>query len=334
MDKIIAQINKGENLSFEEMVTFFDAMVNGKLTEAQIGAALVALRFKGENETDLAAAATVLNNYKIIFQTDRKNTIDTCGTGGDGKSTVNVSTIVSLTLASMGYYVVKHGNIAQSGRVGSADILEIAGIPTKLMDKEAQEFFEKNNMVFLFAQYYHPILKSVGKIRRELKIPTIFNYLGPMVNPADPDFQLLGINDVNKLDTYAKALVKLNKNNILVVSSKDGYDEISSSDITFARKVVNGKIEELTIEPNRFFKPFKMPVVKSSDEAEKLFYEAISGEDEKLNNIIAINTAYLLELIEKEEINILFEKVIHQLKTKKVKAYFEKLRSNSLCYQK
>lgn len=334
MDSIISEINKGESLSFEEMVSFFDAMVNKRLTEAQIGAALIALRFKGENEVDLAAAATVLNNYKIRFVANKKNTIDTCGTGGDGKSTVNVSTIVSLTLASMGYYVVKHGNIAQSGKVGSADILDLAGISTKLMDKEAQDFFEENNMVFLFAQHYHPILKSVGKIRRDLRVSTIFNYLGPMANPADPDFQLLGINDVNKLDVYAKALVKINKNNILVVSSKDGYDEISSKDITFARKVVNKEIEELIIDPGTFFKPYDMPVVKSSDDAIKLFYEAIDGENDKLNNIIAINAAYLSQLIEKEDVKLLFKNVIEQLSSKKVKTYFEKLRSNSVCYQK
>jgi anthranilate phosphoribosyltransferase len=328
MDTLVKKVNSDERLSFAEYVDFFDSMVNGNLTEAQIGSALIALRLKGESEEEISAAATVLNRYKIKLDVDLKNKVDTCGTGGDGKSTINVSTIVSIVLGSFGFNVVKHGNVAQSGKVGSADILEMMGVPVKLTKEEAEKFLLKHNFVFLFAPNYHPILKSVGKIRRELKVPTIFNYLGPMLNPADPEYQLIGINSVAKLDVYAKALVRLNRNNILVVSSKDGYDEISSCDITFARKVTGGKIEKLEINPKDFFKPFDMPRVENSDEATELFKRAIEGGDEDLNNLIAINTAYAFQLIENEDLNDIFERIKNKLKNGEVRKYFESLRGN------
>ncbi|UOD35209.1 anthranilate phosphoribosyltransferase [Deferribacteraceae bacterium V6Fe1] len=328
METLVKKVNSDERLSFAEYVDFFDSMVNGNLTEAQIGSALIALRLKGESEEEISAAATVLNRYKIKLDVDLKNKVDTCGTGGDGKSTINVSTIVSIVLGSFGFNVVKHGNVAQSGKVGSADILEMMGVPVKLTKEEAEKFLLKHNFVFLFAPNYHPILKSVGKIRRELKVPTIFNYLGPMLNPADPEYQLIGINSVAKLDVYAKALVRLNRNNILVVSSKDGYDEISSCDITFARKVTGGKIEKLEINPKDFFKPFDMPRVENSDEATELFKRAIEGGDEDLNNLIAINTAYAFQLIENEDLNDIFERIKNKLKNGEVRKYFESLRGN------
>jgi anthranilate phosphoribosyltransferase len=168
----------------------------------------------------------------------------------------------------------------------------------------------------------------VGKIRRELKVPTIFNYLGPMLNPADPEYQLIGINSASKLDVYAKALVKMNKTNVLVVSSKDGYDEISSNDVTFARKITGKGIEELVINPQDFFSPFEMPRVESNDEAKELFKRAIEGADEKLNNLIAINTAYAFQLIENDDLKTIFEKVVNKLKSGEVKKYFESLRGN------
>jgi len=327
METLVKKVNLGERLTFEEYVDFFDLMVNGKLTDAQIGSTLTALRLKSESEDELSAAATVLNRYKIKLEVDLKNKIDTCGTGGDGKSTINVSTIASIVLGSFGFNVVKHGNVAQSGKVGSADILEIMNIPVKLEKEEAVKYLLDHNFVFLFAPNYHPILKSVGNIRRELKVPTIFNYLGPMLNPADPEYQLIGINSSDKLDVYAKALTRLNKNNILVVSSKDGYDEISSSDITYARRIKGGNIENFKIEPKDFFKPFPMPYIGSREEATELFKRAIEGADENLNNLIAINTAYAFQLIEDDDLKVIFERVKNKLKSGDVRKYFETLRS-------
>lgn len=291
MHSIVQKVNNGKILDFDEVKTLFNGILTGEISEAGIGSALIAMKIRGETAEEVAAAATVLNEHKIKFLHSAEKTIDTCGTGGDGKSTLNVSTAVSLVLASMGIKVLKHGNMAQSGKVGSADILEEMGIPTKLDEKNSRSFFDKNNFIFLFAPNYHPALKNVAKIRKDLRVATIFNYLGPMLNPGNPDYQAIGINRADKLDLYSEAMKIQGRNNIMVYSSNDGYDEISSTDITQVRHIKNNKIHSFEIDPAKFFQPFPMPVIESKEDAKKTFLAAISGENDNLTNIVALNTA-------------------------------------------
>lgn len=326
MQKTVKALHSAEKLSYEQMIAFFDDMVNEKLTPAQIGGTLIAMKLRGETADDIAAAATVLNKYKIPFKHGLKDCMDTCGTGGDGKSTMNVSTLVSITLASMGVNIIKHGNSAQSGKVGSADILNLLGIPTKLTGDNAVKYLKKHNFVFLFAPNYHPILKSVGAIRKQLMAPTIFNYLGPILNPGDPDFQIIGINSVDKLDIYSKTVLKLKKNNIMVISSADGYDEITSSDVTYGKIIKDGQIENIAIDPGVFFKKFPMPKVAHEEDAIKLFMESVSGRNEALNNIISLNSAYALSLKENEYIKTLFDRVKKHLASGNVEKYLASLK--------
>lgn len=294
MHNILQKVNNGDTLSFEEVKNLFNSILSGEVSEAAVGSALIAMKLRGETAEEIAAAATILNENKVSFPHTSKETIDTCGTGGDGKSTLNVSTAVSLVLSAMGINVLKHGNIAQSGKVGSADILEEVGIPTKLDEKNSLTYFRKNNFIFLFAPAYHPALKNVGKIRKELRVPTIFNYLGPMLNPGNPDYQSIGINRADKLDLYADALNLQGRSNVTVYSSSDGFDEISSSGKTFVRHIKDGKINKFDIEPAEFFEPFKMPVIQKKDDAKKFFLEALEGKNEQLTNLVAINTAVSL----------------------------------------
>lgn len=327
MEKTLKALHSAEKLSYEQMTVFFDDMVNEKLTPAQIGGTLIAMKMRGETADDIAAAATVLNNYKIPLKHNLKDCMDTCGTGGDGKSTMNVSTLVSITLASMGLNIIKHGNSAQSGKVGSADILNLLGIPTKLTGDEAVKYLKKHNFIFLFAPNYHPILKSVGAIRRQLMAPTIFNYLGPLLNPGEPDFQIIGINSVEKLGIYSEAVLRLKKNNIMVVSSADGYDEITSSDVTYGKIIKDGQIENIAIDPGVFFKKFPMPKVVEEKDAIKFFMESVSGTSESLNNILALNSAYALSLKESEDIKSLFDKVKKHLASGGVEKYLHSLKA-------
>jgi len=294
MHSIVQKVNNGKILNFDEVKTLFNGILTGEISEAGIGSALIAMKLRGETAEEVAAAATVLNEHKLKFQHSAKGTIDTCGTGGDGKSTLNVSTAVSLVLAAMGIKVLKHGNMAQSGKVGSADILDELGIPTKLDEANSHTYFNNNNFIFLFAPHYHPALKNVAKVRKDLRVATIFNYLGPMLNPGSPDYQTIGINRADKLDLYAEALKIQSRDNIIVYSSKDGYDEISSSDITYVRHVKEGRIEKFEIAPSDFFEKFPMPVVNSKEDAKKLFLEAIEGKNEQLTDLIALNTAVSL----------------------------------------
>lgn len=294
MHNIVQKVNNGNTLSFDEVKKLFDAILKGDISEAGIGSCLVAMKLRGETAEEVAAAATVLNEYKVRFSHGGNNTIDTCGTGGDGKSTLNVSTAVSLVLSAMGIEVLKHGNIAQSGKVGSADILDELGIPTKLDVKNALSYFNKHNFIFLFAPHYHPALKNVAKIRKDLRVATIFNFLGPMLNPGNPDYQTIGINRVDKLDLYSEAMQIQGRDNIMIYSSADGYDEVSSADITHIRHLKKGIIEKFEINPADFFTPFPMPVVRSREEASKIFMDAISGKDDNLSKLVAINAAACL----------------------------------------
>ncbi|MEF3255458.1 MAG: anthranilate phosphoribosyltransferase, partial [Deferribacterales bacterium] len=191
MHELVKKVNNGGFLTLEESKMVFSGIIKGELSEAQIASILISMKHRTESSYEIAGAVMALMEEMIPFNKKKNGVIDTCGTGGDGKSTVNISTAVSINLASMGYPVIKHGNVAQSGKVGSADILSLLKIPCKLEKYEAENFFDKHNFVFLFAPFYHPALKNVAKIRKELMTPTIFNFIGPLANPAKPDYQII-----------------------------------------------------------------------------------------------------------------------------------------------
>ncbi|OHD67771.1 MAG: anthranilate phosphoribosyltransferase [Spirochaetes bacterium RBG_16_49_21] len=325
MDQLIKKVNSGERLNFEEAERLFDSMVQGRLTEAQIASSLIALRFREETENELAALVTILNRYKRCFGCGSRNAIDTCGTGGDGKSTVNVSTAASIILASMGFPVVKHGNTAQSGAVGSADILQALGMDLAYSGSSPEEHFKKHNFVFMLAPHYHPSLKGIGKVRRELKVPTIFNLVGPLVNPADPEFQVIGINRHDRLEFIARTMITIGRSNIAVYSSRDGYDEVSSRDKTDCILIADGRTENFIIDPSDFFMPFDMPVVKSVDEAKKFFVEGLSGENEEITDIFSLNTALALKTMNKAQIKEGYGLVKNHIASGKAKKKLEEI---------
>ena len=302
MDQLIKKVNSGDRLNIREAEHLFDSMVEGRLTESQIASSLIAMRFRRETEDELAALVNILNRHKRGFKTGLSETIDTCGTGGDGKSTVNVSTAVSVILASMGFPVVKHGNSAQTGAVGSADIMAALGMDLEYTGLSPEEFFRKHNFVFMMAPHYHPSLKSIGKVRRELKVSTIFNLVGPLVNPADPDFQVIGINCRERLEFVARTIVLMGRKNIAVYSSRDGFDEISSREKTDCILITEHGTKSFTVDPSEFFRPFEMPVVKSTGEAKRLFVEGLSGENGEIADLFSLNTALALKTMNRTDI--------------------------------
>jgi anthranilate phosphoribosyltransferase len=295
IEHILKNLNSGQVLNRDDATALFDTMLSGGLTEAQIAAALISMRARGEAIDELAALVGAMDRKKKRFIHHADKTVDTCGTGGDGKSTVNVSTAVSVVLAGMGHSVVKHGNKAQSGRVGSADILESLGFDLSYEGSDAEAFFAEHNYVFIHAQKYHPALKDIGKVRRELKVPTIFNFAGPLVNPADPSCQIIGISSRSRLVFLANVLLRLGRNNVTVYSSYDGFDEVSSADKTECVSVCNGTLNHFIIDPADYFEPFAMPVIGGSDEAQELFIRGLQGLDAGIVNILALNTALALK---------------------------------------
>ena len=299
MDRLIQKINSGERLEFDEAALFFEGMVGGRLTDSQTAGSLIALRLRQETDDEISALVSVLNRHKKTFSAGVPGTVDTCGTGGDGKSTVNVSTAVSIILASLGCPVVKHGNTAQSGAVGSADILSEFGMDLSYGGASPEEYFRRHNYVFMLAPLYHPALKDIGKIRRELKVPTIFNFVGPLVNPADPDYQVIGISRGDRLELIARVVRKIGKKNITVYSSRDGYDEVSSRGVTDCIQVLSGSLRRFTIDPSDFFSPFDMPVVADRKRARELFHEGLSGGSAELADIFALNAALALSTMDR-----------------------------------
>lgn len=327
--ELVKKVNNGGILSYDEAYQLFEKMVTNQLSEAQIASILISMKNRKETSHEIAAAANVLMEKMVKFEHKFKNTIDTCGTGGDGKSTINISTAVAINLASMGHQVIKHGNVAQSGKVGSADILELLHIPCRLEKTEAEKYFVDNQFVFLFAPFYHPILKNVAKIRKEIMTSTIFNFLGPLMNPGNPDYQIIGISKREMLKTYTDAALMLGKKNIVIYSSDDGFDEISTSDITKAYVIENGRIDYFFVDPAEFFKPFPLPVVEDKEEAVNLFMEGIKGENDEITKILALNTAVALFIMDKRDIKEHYIKAYDNIKSGNAYRKIQQLRGEN-----
>jgi anthranilate phosphoribosyltransferase len=327
---VIKKVNSGEILTNGEMTLLMEEMLQGNLTEGQIGAALIAMKVRGERVDEVATAVEVLDKHKIKFEHNMDNVVDTCGTGGDGKSTINISTAVSIILSAMNTKVVKHGNVAQSGKVGSANILEEYDIPLDLPQDKKMEYFEDNGFIFLFAPKFHPALKYVGKVRKELKVPTLFNYLGPLLNPADPDYQVIGFSKLEKLEFYAQVIAKLGRKNIAVYSSLDGYDEISSNAPTEIYLInvehteglettdLGDGVKKAIVNPNEYFETFEMPKVESTSDAKEKFHDAISGKNENYAKLLALNSALIFTIMGKGSFEENFVKVFDTIKSGKV----------------
>lgn len=291
---VLRSLNAGAAPAFAEAEGLFESMLAGSLTDSQIASALISIKGRGETPDEVAALVGAMRRHKRPFIVSAHGLVDTCGTGGDGKSTVNVSTAVSLILASMGHGVVKHGNSAQSGKVGSADILADLGFDAEYGGTTPEEFFNEHNYVFLFAPRFHPALKQIGKVRRELGVPTIFNLVGPLANPADPSFQIIGLSRKDRLDLMSEAVLRLGSGGVTLYSSDDGFDEVSSSAATECRTVTGKGVDTFFIDPSEYFTPFEMPVVEERADAKRLFMGGITGEEGKIADLFALNAALAL----------------------------------------
>jgi anthranilate phosphoribosyltransferase len=224
-------------------------MLDGKTTEAQIGAFLACLHLRGEAVSEIIGCAQALRERARQVKIRRTPLLDTCGTGGDGAGTFNISTTVAFIAAGAGAAVAKHGNRAVSSRAGSADVLEALGVKTDLSAERTTACVETAGVGFLFAPSYHPGMARVGPVRRQLAVRTIFNLLGPLVNPARATHQLIGVYSTSLVRPLAEALMALGSRRAMVVSSDDGLDEISLSGRTQMAILHNGRVRVEAITP-------------------------------------------------------------------------------------
>ena len=241
-----------QDLSSADMSAVMQQIMTGEATPAQIGGFLVGLQMKGETITEIAAAAKVMRSLATPVDISAENIVDTCGTGGDGASTFNVSTASAFVVAAAGASVAKHGNRSISSSSGSADVLEAAGVNLDITPEQVKQCVESVGVGFMFAQKHHGAMKHAIGPRRDMAVRTIFNLLGPLTNPAQAPNQVLGVFDKQWVEPMAHVLKELGSNHVLVVHAEDGLDELSIGSASFVAELKDGAITSYTIQPEDF----------------------------------------------------------------------------------
>ena len=292
MKQILEKLKKKENLSFEESKSAFELLMTGKANEDQIYDFLTLLSDKGEVADEIAGGVYVLRDKsKRVSVSD---CIDTCGTGGDGMNTLNISTASALLLASMGTKVAKHGNKAVSSKCGSGDVLEALKIKIDLEPKDIEKEINNNNFGFMFAPNYHSAMRFVGPVRKKIGKRTIFNMIGPLSNPALVTRQVIGVFDKKLLKIFAEGLKNLNIKFAWIVNSEDGLDEISPYAKTNIMQLRDGQISEISIDPkslNVNAEKFENLVGDDAKfNAEKMI-NVFKGEDNDFSKAVCLNAA-------------------------------------------
>ncbi len=287
---------EGRSIPAAEAEALLREIMQGEASPVLLAGLLVAWRMKGETAAELEGAARALRGCAETIH-PRRPVIDTCGTGGDGQNTFNISTAAALIAASAGVAVAKHGNRAISGRVGGADILEALGVQIDLPPERVQACIDANGFGFLFAPRFHPAMKHVAPVRRELGLRTIFNLLGPLSNPAGARRQLVGVFSSQWLEPVARALANLGAEHVWVVHSEDGLDEISLSAPTQVCEWANGTLRSWVLVPQRLgfsLYPREAFVVRTLDEAVARMRSVLRGEPGPCLDVAVLNAAAAL----------------------------------------
>ncbi len=301
MDEIVKKLKNKENLTFEESKSAFERIMSGKVNEEQIHDFLTSSSAKGETSDEIAGGVYILRDKatKVNIPDD---TVDTCGTGGDGKNTLNISTAAALLLSSFGVKVAKHGNKSVSSKCGSADVLEKLNININLGPKEVEKNINDNNFGFMFAPGYHSAMKYVGPVRKKIGKRTIFNLIGPLSSPAKVKRQVVGVFDKKLLKIFAEALKNLNLKKALIVNSQDGLDEISPYANTDIVELSDGKIKESILSPKDFgikAGSFNNIVGKDPEYNAEKMKEIFQGKDNDFSIAVSLNAAAGLIVAEK-----------------------------------
>ena len=330
MSNFLENLKKGQNLSLNESKNLFKELMEGKYDENIIIKLLEALTKKGETTNELAGGIYVLRD-KALKVSVEDNTIDTCGTGGDGQNSLNISTAAAITLASMGVKVAKHGNKAVSSNCGSADVLEALSININLKPEEVEESIKKFNFAFMFAPNYHTAMKHVGPARKKMGKKTIFNLIGPLSSPARVKRQVVGVFDKKWMKPFAEALKENGVVHAYIVHSDDGMDEISPFEKTNIVELKKGSITEFSIDPKNLglssTNKENLRGKNAKYNSEKII-EIYKGKNNEFSQSVALNVAAGLIVSGKEDFfKIAFEKATKHLNSGKVFQHLTKIQS-------
>ena len=330
MSQIIEKLKKGKDLSFEESKMLFSELMEGKYDESSIIEILELFLKKGETKNELAGGIYVLRKKASKVNSD-EYTIDTCGTGGDGQNSLNISTAAAIVLASMGVKVAKHGNKAVSSNCGSADVLEALKININLKPNEVEESIKKLNFAFMFAPNYHSAMKHVGPARKKMGKKTIFNLIGPLSSPAQVKRQVVGVFEKKWMKPFAEALRENGVVHAYIVHSDDGMDEISPFAKTSIVELKDNKINEFKIDPKKLeinLKNKNNLLGKNATYNSLKIIEIFKGNVNEFTQAVALNVAAGLIISGKiYDFADAFKEALKQLKSGKVYQHLTKLQS-------
>jgi len=330
MTDFIKKLESSENLSFEESKTLFLKIMEGKYDEPKIIKILETLSDKGETKDELAGGIFIMRSKATAVKAPN-GTIDTCGTGGDGQNSLNISTAAAIVLASMGLKVAKHGNKAVSSNCGSADVLEALKIKIHLKPDEVEKSIEKVNFAFMFAPNYHQAMKHVTGARKKIAKKTIFNLIGPLSSPAQVKKQVVGVFNEKWMTPFAEALRENKVDNAMIVHSEDGMDEISPFAKTKIIELNNGKIKKFIIDPS------ELNIINGNKEnlkgknaeynAQKII-DIYKGMENEFSDAVSLNVAAGLVITTKEkDFKNSFNLAKQHLKSGKVFNHLQKIQA-------
>ena len=304
-EQILSELFDNKALTREQAATLFGAIVKGELSGEQLAGALIALKLRGETVDEISGAVTALQQAAEPFPTPDYSFADIVGTGGDGANTINISTTSAIVWASLCLKIAKHGNRSVSSKMGASDLLTTLGVDISMSPESARKALDEIGLCFIFAQKYHLGFKHAVPVRQALKTRTIFNILGPLINPAKPKRQLLGVYSPELIDIYAKTVAQLGHEHTIIVHGS-GLDEVAIHGATEVAEVRNGEIERYTLTPQDFgfqVKPLESLRGGEPTENAQMITALLQGKGKaEHNQAVAMNTALLLKLFGQEDI--------------------------------
>jgi anthranilate phosphoribosyltransferase len=299
----IQTINEGMSLDTAKSEALFDAIFDGKISEIELAAILIAMKIRRETAKEIVGAVRSMRKFALKPEIADFEPFDTCGTGGDGSHSFNISTAVSIILNTLGIAIAKHGNRSVSSQSGSADFLEALKIPISLETSDATEYFHQHRFLFLFAPDYHPAMKHAVPVRRALGVRTIFNFLGPLTNPASPRRQVIGVFHPDFLPLYTEVVSELSFERVLLYSAINGMDEVSPIDTTIVYDIRGTEVSTFPIDPKNYLSPEEaasIPTHLSPAENASHFLDCIQSlTPTPLGKLLALNTALALYALDR-----------------------------------
>ncbi len=292
---MLNSVFNGNTITSTESEILFEHLFSGRMSEIELTGMLMAMKLRGEKPEEISGAAKSMRKFCSHIELGNTDIFDTCGTGGDNSGSFNISSSVAIILSSLGIPIAKHGNRSVSGRSGSTDFYESIGIPVNLTGNDAVDYFRKNLFVFMAAPNYHPAMKYAVPVRKKLAVRTIFNYLGPLTNPAGTKKQAIGFFSPELLPLYAETALALSFERCLIYSSLDGMDEVSPIADTIVYEIQNSIISKFIIRPCEYISKEEsrlIPSHLSPDQNGLLFIDTISsGRSTPLAKLLALNSA-------------------------------------------